>query len=197
MADKKTHFGNLNKFLRWFCLNLSRELNLPNRLDDYWDEEGMGAKISCTTYLETYLLAANDSPLVLYIDDVDVLSPYPEVYEEFLGLLRFWYEKARNRSNWKKLRLAIAYSTDVYMHPNINQSSFNIGLPIELPELTKEEVQIFAQQYGFSASSISYLDRLCREVDGGGVFGGKGGEDQVDFGGGGEGGVEICGDGGV
>ncbi|MDM3846548.1 MAG: AAA-like domain-containing protein [Aphanizomenon gracile PMC649.10] len=33
----------------------------------------MGAKISCTTYLETYLLAANDSPLVLYIDDVDVL----------------------------------------------------------------------------------------------------------------------------
>ena len=35
MADKKTHFGNLNKFLRWFCLNLSRELNLPNRLDDY------------------------------------------------------------------------------------------------------------------------------------------------------------------
>jgi hypothetical protein len=155
----------LNKFLRWFCLNLSRELNLPNRLDDYWDEEGMGAKISCTTYLETYLLAANDSPLVLYIDDVDVLFSYPELYEEFFGLLRSWYENARNRSHWKKLRLAIAYSTDVYMHANINYSSFNIGLPIELPELTKEEVQIFAQQYGLVQDSF-LVDPLIQLVGG-------------------------------
>ena len=165
MADKKTHFGNLNKFLRWFCLNLSRELNLPNRLDDYWDEEGMGAKISCTTYLETYLLAANDSPLVLYIDDVDVLFSYPELYEEFFGLLRSWYEKARNRSHWKKLRLAIAYSTDIYMHANTNQLPLSIGLIIELPELTKEEVQIFAQQYGLVQDSF-LVDPLIQLVGG-------------------------------
>lgn len=108
MADRKTHFTNLNKFLRWFCLNLSRELGLPNQLDSYWDEEGMGAKVSCTTYLEEYLLTANDSPLILFLDDVDVLFPYPEVYEDFFGLLRSWYEKARSRENWKKVRLAIA-----------------------------------------------------------------------------------------
>jgi hypothetical protein len=35
------------------------------------------------------------------------------------------------------------------------------------------------------------------EVDGSGVFGGKGREDKVDFGSGGEGGVEVGGDGGV
>jgi hypothetical protein len=35
------------------------------------------------------------------------------------------------------------------------------------------------------------------EIDGGGVFGGEGGEDEVDFSGGGEGGVEVGGDGGV
>ncbi len=45
MADRKTHLTNLNKFLRWFCLNLSRELGLPNQLEDYWDEEGIGAKV--------------------------------------------------------------------------------------------------------------------------------------------------------
>ena len=165
MADRKTHFTNLNKFLRWFCLNLSRELGLPNQLDSYWDEEGMGAKVSCTTYLEEYLLAANDSPLVLFLDDVDVLFPYPEVYEDFFGLLRSWYEKARSRENWKKVRLAIAHATDVYIRLNINQSPFNVGLPIELPELTKEQVQIFAQQYGLVEDS-SLVDPLMQLVGG-------------------------------
>ncbi len=165
MADRQTHFTNLNKFLRWFCLNLTRELKLPNQLDNYWDEEGMGAKVSCTTYLEEYLLAANDSPLVLYLDDVDVLFPYPEVYEDFFGLLRSWYEKARSHENWKKLRLAIAHATDVYIRLNINQSLFNVGLPIELPELTREEVQVFAQQYGLGRDSFS-LDPLMQLVGG-------------------------------
>lgn len=165
MADRKTHFTNLNKFLRWFCLNLSRELGLPNQLDSYWDEEGMGAKVSCTTYLEEYLLAANDSPLVLFLDDVDVLFLYPEVYEDFFGLLRSWYEKARSRENWKKVRLAIAHATDVYIRLNINQSPFNVGLPIELPELTKEQVQIFARQYGLVEDS-SLVDPLMQLVGG-------------------------------
>lgn len=165
MADRQTHLTNLNKFLRWFCLNLSRELKLPNQLDEYWDEEGMGAKVSCTTYLEEYLLAAADSPLVLYLDDVDALFPYPEVYEDFFGLLRSWYEKARSRANWKKLRLAIAHSTDVYIRLNINQSPFNVGLPIELPELTKEQVQEFSQLYGLAADS-TLVDPLMQLVGG-------------------------------
>ncbi|HIK05201.1 MAG TPA: AAA-like domain-containing protein [Trichormus sp. M33_DOE_039] len=165
MADRKTHFTNLNKFLRWFCLNLSRELHLPNQIDDYWDEEGIGAKVSCTTYLEEYLLADADSPLVLCLDDVDVLFPYPEVYEDFFGLLRSWYEKARSRHNWKKLRLVIAHATDVYIRLNINQSPFNVGLPIELPELTREEVQAFATQYGL-ATDNSLVDTLMQLVGG-------------------------------
>lgn len=165
MADRKTHFTNLNKFLRWFCLNLSRELKLPNQLDEYWDEEGMGAKVSCTTYLEEYLLADADSPLILYLDDVDLLFPYPEVYEDFFGLLRSWYEKARSRPNWKKLRLAIAHATDVYIRLNINQSPFNVGVPIELPEFTREQVEIFAQQYGLTTDA-SLIDPLMQLVGG-------------------------------
>ena len=165
MADRSTHLTNLNKFLRWFCFNLSRELKLPNQLEEYWDEEGMGVKVSCTTYLQEYVLAAADSPLVLYLDDVDTLFPYPEVYEDFFGLLRSWYEKARSRPNWKKLRLAIAHSTDVYIRLNINRSPFNVGLAIELPELTREQVQELAQQYGLAEDS-SLVDPLMQLVGG-------------------------------
>ncbi|MBD2302041.1 AAA-like domain-containing protein [Nostoc sp. FACHB-87] len=165
MADRQTHLTNLNKFLRWFCLNLSRELKLPNQLDQYWDEEGMGAKVSCTTYLEEYLLPANESPLVIYLDDVDALFPYPEVYEDFFGLLRSWYEKARSRPNWKKLRIAIAHATDVYIRLNINQSPFNVGLPIELPELTRDQAQEFAGQYGLVGDEL-LIESLMQLVGG-------------------------------
>ena len=40
---------SLNKFLRWFCFNISRQLNLTPKVDDYWDDD-MGSKISCKLY---------------------------------------------------------------------------------------------------------------------------------------------------
>jgi len=132
-ADSQIHFTNFNRFLRWFCLNLTQQLGLPNQLDDYWDEEGIGPKVSCTTYLEGYLLAQCEQPLVLCLDDMDLLFPHREVYEDFLGLLRSWYEKTRNRKIWKKLRLVIVHLTDFPISPPINQSPFNVGLQIILP----------------------------------------------------------------
>lgn len=147
LADSSTHFNNLNKLLRWFCINISRELGLSSELDEYWDEEGMGAKVSCTTYFEEYLLAQGEAPLVLCLDDVDLLFPYPQIYEDFFGLLRSWYEKARSRTTWQKLRLIIAHSTDVYIRLNINQSPFNVGLPVELSEFTFEQVMELVRQH--------------------------------------------------
>ena len=154
LADRSTHLTNLNKFLRWFCLNITRELGLLDRLDEYWDEEGIGAKVSCTTYFEEYLLSKLNSPLVLCLDDLDLLFPYPEIYEDFFGLLRSWHEKARSRKLWQKLRLLIAHSTDVYIRLNINQSPFNVGLPIELPEFTSEQVQEFASLQGLEIDKL-------------------------------------------
>lgn len=34
----KAVFVNLDKFLRWFCANLSRELQLEPKLNEFWDE---------------------------------------------------------------------------------------------------------------------------------------------------------------
>lgn len=165
LADRNTHFTNLNKFLRWFCTNVSRELSYKSELDEYWDEEGMGAKVSCTTYFEEYLLATTDSPLILCLDNVDLLFPYPEIYEDFFGLLRSWYEKARTRKIWAKLRLVLIHSTDVYIRLNINQSPFNVGLPLELSEFTREQVQEFAQQHGLNLDA-TLIDSLINLVGG-------------------------------
>lgn len=165
MADRRSHFTDLDKFLRWFCINLSRELGLPNQLDEYWDEAGMGSKVSCTTYMEESILAQSPAPLALCLDDVDVIFPHPDVYEDFFGLLRSWYEKGRSRPGWKKLRLVIVHSTDVYIRLNINQSPFNVGLPIELSEFNIHQVQEFAAQYQLTAAT-DLIEPLMQMVGG-------------------------------
>lgn len=165
LADRKTHLTHLDKFLRWLSINISKEIGLPNQLEEYWDEENMGSKVSCTTYFEDYLIASRDSPLALCLDDVDLLFPYPEIYEDFFGLLRSWYEKARSRQRWKKLRLVIVHSTNVYIRLNINQSPFNVGLPIELSEFTPIQVQELAKQHKLEPK-MSLIEPLMNMVGG-------------------------------
>jgi class 3 adenylate cyclase len=143
-------FATLNQFLRWFCAVVSRSLGLPNRLSEYWDDV-FGSNYNCTDYFESYLLAEIDSPLVLALDDVDVVFNYPKIATDFFGLLRTWYEKAKyaDKSSklWQKLRLVVVHSTEVYIPLNINQSPFNVGLLIELPEFTPPQVQDLATRY--------------------------------------------------
>lgn len=150
---------NLDKFLCWFCASVGRKLQLPNQLDDYWDEELLSSNSNCTVYFEEYLLAQIDTPLALGLDEVDRVFPYPEIAPDFFRLLRNWHENGKNRDIWKQLRLVVAHSTEVYIPLNINQSPFNVGLPVELPEWSQQQVQELAKRHGldWSASQVEQL----------------------------------------
>ncbi|NEQ99444.1 MAG: hypothetical protein F6K30_22525 [Cyanothece sp. SIO2G6] len=165
LSDRRKHLVDLSQFLRWFCRNISRELDIPGELDEYWDEEGLGTKVSCTAYFEQYLLPNAKTPLLLCLDDVDLLFPHPEVYEDFFGLLRSWHEKARSRRIWKKLRLIIVHATDVYIQLNIHQSPFNIGVPISLPDLTVHQARTLAQAYQL-AGTLEQVEPLLDWIGG-------------------------------
>jgi len=140
-------FSDLDKFLRWFCASVGRRLRLPNKLTDYWDDI-FGSKDNCTAYFEEYLLPGISAPLVLGLDEVDMVFEHPNIAADFMGLLRAWHESAKVNELWKKLRLVVVHSTEVYIPMNINQSPFNVGLPIELPEFTPAQVLDLAQRHG-------------------------------------------------
>ncbi|MDZ7994594.1 MAG: AAA-like domain-containing protein [Nostoc sp. EfeVER01] len=163
LADSKV-FPNLDKFLRWFCASVTRKLRIPNRLADYWDEI-FGSKDNCTAYFEEYLLAEIDQPLALGLDEVDLVYQHPEIAADFFGLLRAWHEDAKNRDIWKKLRLVVVHSTEVYIPMNINQSPFNVGLSIELPEFNAEQAQDLARRHGLNWRS-SEIEQLMNMVGG-------------------------------
>lgn len=150
-----TIFTNLDRFLQWFCASVSKSLGLPNQLADYWDDM-LGGNSSTTDYFENYLLAQIDCALVIGLDDVDVVLRYAEIASNFFCLLRTWYEKAKYGDNssqvWKKLRLIVVHCTEVFLPLNISRSPFNVGLSIDLPEFTKEQVLDLVERYGFDWS---------------------------------------------
>jgi hypothetical protein len=142
-------FQDLNHFLRWICASITRELDLENHLQKYWDDL-LGRKINCKIYLEKYILSHLDRPLVIAFDDIEYLFPYPQLVEEFFSLLHLWHEEGKNKPLWQKLRLIVAYShsQEVYQPLDTHQSPFSLGLPIELPNFTSAQVQELSQRYG-------------------------------------------------
>ncbi|MFM7887842.1 MAG: AAA-like domain-containing protein [Pseudanabaena sp.] len=154
-------FSELDSFLQWFCASIASELNLEDKLDEYW-QGVLGSKNKCTKYFQRYLLTVIDAPLVLGLDEVDLIFQYPKIASDFFGLLRAWHEKAKNEDIWKKLRLVIVHSKEVYIPLNINQSPFNVGLPIELPELTLSQISdlINRHQLNWQSEDIEKLMTL-------------------------------------
>lgn len=154
-------FASLDKFLRWFCINISRQLNLAPNLDDYWDAE-MGSKVSCKFYFEGYLLEQIDSPIVLALNEVHRVFEHPNIAQDFLPMLRFWHEVAKQDRTWQKVRLVVVHTTEIYIPLKLNQSPFNVGLTVPLPPFTIAQVQNLAIEYGIDwAASSSGAQRLA------------------------------------
>lgn len=141
--------ADFDRLLRWFCASLSRQLQLDARLDDYWDED-LGSKVSSTSYLQGHVLAALDGPVVVAIDEVDLLFEHAAVAQEFLPLLRFWHEEGRNLAAWARFRWIVAHATDVYVPLNINQSPFNVGVALQLTEFSSHQVAELAKAHHLS-----------------------------------------------
>ena len=163
-VDQAT-LNDLNQFLRWLCANAARRLRLKPKLDDYWDED-LGSKISCTSYFQDYLLELIDNPFVLALDEVNQIFEHPQVAKDFLPLLRSWYEEAKTLPIWQKLRLLVVHSTEIYVPLQLNQSPFNVGLPIQLDSFSQEEVQQLAQRYGLDWPDKEEARQLMSMVGG-------------------------------
>ncbi len=141
--------NDTNRFLRWLCANVAYQLKLKSQLDDYWDED-IGGKLSCTIYFQDYLLEQIQQPLLLAIDEVNHIFEHPEVAKDVLPLFRSWYEEAKRFPIWRKLRLVVVHSTEIYVPLQLKQSPFNVGLPINLDSFSLEEVTKLAQRYGIN-----------------------------------------------
>lgn len=155
---------NLKSFLLWLCDNVARRLQISEQVTDIW-KDFRGANDNCTIYFEECILEKIDKPLVLGLDNVDRVFQYPDVAADFFGLLRSWFEDAKVIDIWKNIRLVVAYSTEVYIPLNVNNSPFNVGEFVELPEFNSEEVGLLARGYDLNLEPDK-IDKLMALVGG-------------------------------
>lgn len=150
-AAEEKSLENLDNLLRWLCSRISRKLGLKDRVEEYW-QGALGSNDKCTDYFELYILEEIKVPLALGLDEVDQLFQYEAVASDFFGLLRSWHEEAKFNPVWRNLRLILAHSKEVYIPLNINQSPFNVGLPVDLPPLNDAQVADLIDRHGLKLS---------------------------------------------
>lgn len=167
LADRAV-FTNLDTFLRWFCESVGRRLKRLEQLADYWTT--YGSKDKSTAYFEECLLEEIDRPLVIGLDGVDRVFPYRDIADDFFSLLRAWYEYAKYGDSsseiWKKLRVVLVHSKEVYIPLDINQSPFNVGLSVELQEFSPQQVQDLVERHDKLNWTDAQVEKLMDMVGG-------------------------------
>ena len=154
---------NLEKLLKWLCANISFRLNIPNQVDEYWDDI-FGSKTSCTLYFEEHLLRGSDRPILLALDKVDYLFADIDVALDFFGLLRAWFDKTSHDDLWKKLRLVLVYCENK-LPLDAKQSPFNVGATIVLSDFTSEQIRELAYKYSIIWNEND-IERVMKIVGG-------------------------------
>jgi AAA-like domain len=150
-ADRSI-LSDLEKLLRWLCINISRQLHQECNLEEYWNEE-VGHKMSCTLYIEDHFLKGSETPIAIALEEVSELFEYPSVTQEFFTMIRSWHEQMKSNMIWEKLRVIVVYATEVNIPLHINQLPFDAGLEIELQPFTQKQVKDLIQRHGLEFTS--------------------------------------------
>lgn len=157
-TDQK-FFADPDAFMQWFCAAVGRALGVRVAKEEYWDDI-FGANDNSRDYFETYLLKPDERPLVLAIDNFDRIFAHSAIETDFCGLLRSWHELARSTPLWERLRLVLSHSQESYATKDINQSPFNVGLPVELGEFPADQVRHLLGLHGLSLSEAEQAQLL-------------------------------------
>jgi hypothetical protein len=143
----KAALSNPELFFRQFSTWLTDELDMADRVDEYWNNP-LGNSQRCTRYMSRYLLKEFANPLVLAMDEVERLFD-TDFRSDFFGMLRSWHNQRATTAIWKQLDLALVTSTEPYqLIDNLNQSPFNVGQVIELEDFTAAQVADLNRRHG-------------------------------------------------
>ena len=143
----KADLTHADRFFPQFCSWLTDELELEDKVADYWHSTLSNSQC-CTRYLGRYLLKALDTPLMLAMDEVDAIFD-TEFRSDFFGMLRSWHNNRARKAQWKRLDLALVTSTEPYqLIADLTQSPFNVGQVLELTDFNADQVADLNHRHG-------------------------------------------------
>lgn len=142
-------------------------LGVKSNPENHWNSR-LSPEVNLTRFIEKKVLDVHQKPIQLVFDEVDMLLRTPAGIA-FFSTLRHWHNlrATDHRGVWKKFRFAIAHASDPALWiPSTFQSPFNVGLPLELEDLTPEQVAELNRRLGSPLKTDSQLDALLSLVGG-------------------------------
>jgi hypothetical protein len=160
----RSALDDADAFYPQFCSWLTEELELPDKVAEYW-ELPLGNSQRCTRYVQRYLLKEARDPLLLAMDEVDAILD-SSFRADFFSMLRSWHNGRATSPAWRRLDLALVISTEPYqLIDNLNQSPFNVGEVVELEDFAPEQVVELNARHGVPFRGRD-LDRLIALLGG-------------------------------
>ncbi|MCX6582402.1 MAG: AAA-like domain-containing protein [Candidatus Aminicenantes bacterium] len=143
----KSHLTSLDTLFRYLAHKICREFKTALKPDECWDTF-LGAKDNLTDFIGVALLKEAGAPVLLLLDEVDRLFDCP-FRDDFFATIRGWHNLRATEESWNKLNLVIAHSTEPYLWiQDINQSPFNVGLPVQLEDFDFHQVSELNSKHG-------------------------------------------------
>jgi hypothetical protein len=143
-------FQSLDDLLRWFYESIALNLDLPIVDEAEWNNGLLKGISNCTRLIDENILKNIEKPLVVGIDKLDQVFPKLEISTDYLAMIRNWFERSRLYPKWERLRLVLSYSSEDYSQFRMYQSPFNVGIPIELKELSITQIKDLCDRYSLN-----------------------------------------------
>ena len=134
--------SNSTTFFRRFGRSVAEGLDLQQDVTQSWDPN-LADSQNLTRYMEKQVLQSLDAPVVLAVDEADMLFQSEFLYD-FFGMLRSWHNARANplkKKIWKRLDLALVTSTEPYLFiDRDHESPFNVGEVLALSDFRRDQI---------------------------------------------------------
>ncbi|MCW3054409.1 MAG: hypothetical protein JWN14_3579, partial [Chthonomonadales bacterium] len=158
-----TRYGGKNLTAsQWYVamlLDIGRQLDLRSEFAAYWkSNEDLPPMQRLFGAIADVGLAAEASPLVIFVDEIDVTLSLPFSADEFFAAIRQCYVGRATEERLKRLSFCLlGTATPADLIQDTRVSPFNIGKRIEIRDFTPKEARPLA--VGLGESGILLLDR--------------------------------------
>ncbi len=148
-----TAFGQNLDPEQWYGGLLSRigqQLDLEDELEDFWDDhESMGPLLRWVEAIRAVVLAERESPVVIFVDEIDVVRSLGFSTDEFFAAIRECHNRRAAEPEMARLTFClIGVATPTDLIEDTRLTPFNIGTRIELADLTEEDAAPLAEGMG-------------------------------------------------
>jgi WD40 repeat protein len=137
-------------------------LNQNIQFKTWWQEQQGSPVQQLQELIEEILLPQIESPIIVFIDEIDTVLSQNFSLDDFFALIRFFYNCRADNPIYKKLTFALlGVATPSDLMRDRNRTPFNIGIAIDLEGFQPHEVAPLTQGL---IGKVDDPDQVMREI---------------------------------